>query len=175
MFIISCFFFFPFINIYIITVLTDELNQSECISVERFKNEPSEAQQVEISLSTYIRLLSKEFVRHLLTHISNTYEGRIIKCSDLLCFEFYGRNLSLEICKIQTFANIGLDEQLENMNINDDEEQYFHISSSTTWSIENDSNEDNVNYPLSNVGGLSDIYEKVIETIEKSKNQSKYR
>lgn len=135
---------------------------------------PSEARHIVVSLSTDVSLPNKEFVRHLLTHISNTYEGRIIKRSDLLCIEFYGRNLSLEVCKIQTFPNIGLDEQLQNMNINDDEERYFHISSSTTWSIENDPNEDIVNYPLSNVGGLSDVYENVIDIIQKSKYHSKF-
>jgi hypothetical protein len=39
--------------------------------------------------------------------------------------------------------------------------------------IINDLNKNNITYPVSNVGGLSNIYEKVINVIQKSKYQSK--
>lgn len=164
--------FFSTIDIYII-VFTEKFNRSEHITIERFKIVPNEAQNIEIILSTDVQLPDKEFVRHLLTHVSNKYEGQIINPSDLLSFEFYGRSLSLQVFKIHTFPCVRLDEQLQNININDDE-RYYHISSSTTWSIKNDFNEDNVNYPISSVGGLSDIYEKVINIVQKSKYQSKH-
>lgn len=117
------------------------------------------------------QLPSAEYVRHLLTHISIEYEGRIIKSSDFLCFEFYGRNISIPVSFIHTYPNNGLEEQMKNMNIND--EQFFHISSSTTWNIKEDPKENNDIYPVSNIGGLSEIYEKVINIVQKTKYQSK--
>ncbi|KAE9537179.1 hypothetical protein AGLY_006202 [Aphis glycines] len=151
-------------------VLTDELDQLEHVSVERFKIPPSEAQSIEIRLSNNDQLPDGEFIRHLLTHISNKYEGRIIKPSDFLCFDFYGRSLVLEVSKICTFPNVDLNKQMQTMNINN--EQFYHISSSTTWNIINHLNEDNITYPLSNVGGLSNIYEKIMNVIQKSKYQN---
>jgi len=152
-------------------VLADELDKLEHVIVERFKIPPSEARNIEIRLSNNDHLPDGEFVRHLLTHISNKYEGRIIKLSDFLCFDFYGRSLVLEVSKICTFSNVGLKEQMENMNIND--EQFYHISSSTSWNIKNYFDKDNLTYPVSNVGGLCHIYEKVMNIIQNSKYQSK--
>jgi len=153
-------------------VLLDEFNQIEHISVERFNTLPNEAKNIEICLSSDDQLPDGEFKRHLLTHISNEYEGRIIKLSDFLCFDFYGRSLTLKVSKVHTFPNAELSEQIKNLNIND--EQFFHISSSTTWSIKNDRNENNdVKYPISNVGGLSNVYEKVMNIIQKTNHQSK--
>lgn len=132
---------------------------------------PSEARNIEIRLSSNDKIPDGEFIRHLSTHISNMYEERIIKPTDFLCFDFYGRSLSLEISKIHTYPNVSLDEQMQSMHLN---EQFFHISSSTTWSIKNDFNKHNVLYPVSNVGGLSDVYEKVMNIIQKSKYKSKH-
>lgn len=116
------------------------------------------------------QLPNAEYIRHLLTHISIEYEGRIIKQSDFLCFEFYGRDISIPISLIHTYPNIELEEQMKNMNIN--EEQFFHISSSTTWNIKDDPKENIDIYPVSNIGGLTDIYEKVMNILQKTKYQS---
>jgi len=152
-------------------VLADELDQLEHVSVERFKIPPSEARNIEIRLSNNDQLPDGEFIRHLLTHISNKYEGRIIKPSDFLCFDFYGRSLILEVSKICTFPNVELSEQMQSMNIND--EQFYHISCSTTWNIKDHLDKVNITYPISNVGGLDDIYEKIMNVIQKLKYQSK--
>jgi hypothetical protein len=124
-------FYHLHIFFFVLIVLTDELDQLEYVSVERFKIPPSEAQNIEIRLSDDNQLPDGEFIQHLLTHISNKYEGRIIKPSDFLCFDFYGRNLTLEVSKICTFPNVDLNEQMQTMNINN--EQFYHISGSTTW------------------------------------------
>lgn len=142
------------------------------MSVEHFKIPPSEAQHIELRLSEDHEIPDGEFVRHLLTHISNRYEGRIIKPSDYLCFEFYGRNLSLEVLEIRTFPYTELNEQMKSMNLDDD--QFVHISSSTTWSIKSDFDKNDITYPVSDVGGLSDIYEKVMNIVQKTKYQSKH-
>jgi len=152
-------------------VLANELDQLEHVSVERFKIPPSEAQNIEICLSNNDQLPDGEFTRHLLAHISTTYEGRIIKLSDFLCFDFYGRSLVLKVSKICTFPNAGLNEQMQTMNIND--EQFYHISCSTTWNIKDHVDKVNINYPISDVGGLCDIYHKVMNVIQKSKYQGK--
>jgi len=152
-------------------VLADELDQLEHVSVERFKIPLSEARNIEICLSNNDQLPDGEFIRHLLTHIPTKYEGRIIKPSDFLCFEFYGRNLVLEVSKICTFPTIGLNEQMQTMSINN--EQFYHISCSTTWNIKDHLDKVNTTYPISNVGGLSDIYEKVMNVIQTLKYQSK--
>lgn len=167
---VGCFYHIPTFCV-VVTVLTDELDQLEHISVERFRIPPSEAKMIEIRLSTKDRIPDEEFIRHLSIHISNTYEGRIIKPSDFLCFEFYGRSLTLEVSKIHTFQTVGLDESMQNMNIND--EQFYHISSSTTWNIKNHLDKTTLTYPISNVGGLDHIYEKIMNVIQKSKYQSK--
>lgn len=153
--------------------MSNEFNHVQHVSVERFKTSPNEAQNIEIHLSNSDQLpTDKEFKRHLLIHISNKYEGQIIKLSDSLCFDFYGRNLILKIFKIHTFPSVEINEQMKNLNLNN--EEFFHISSSTTWNIKNDHNEDNIVYPISNVGGLSDVYEKVMNIVQKRKHQSKH-
>ncbi|XP_025424220.1 spermatogenesis-associated protein 5-like isoform X3 [Sipha flava] len=162
----------PLSNVYFSKeVLMDELEQLEHVSVERFTVLPSEAHDIEIRLKDSDQLPDGEFERHLLTHISNKYEGRIIKQTDFLCFEFYGRSLFIEITKINTFPNIELNHKMQSMSINN--EQFFHISSSTTWSIQNNhSNNDKNMYPFSNVGGLSNIYERIMNTIQSTKYQN---
>ena len=60
---------------------------------------------------------------------------------------------------------------MQTMNIND--EQFYHISCSTTWNIINHLDKDNITFPISNVGGLSNIYEKIMNVIQKSKFQRK--
>lgn len=150
----------------------DELGQLEHVSIERFTVPPSEAHDVEIRLADGDQLPDGEFERHLLTHVSNTYEGRFIKRTDFLCFEFYGRSLFIQVSKINTFPNIELHDKMQNMNLND--ELFFHISSSTTWSITNNHSNDNIPYPLSDVGGLTDVYEKIMKTIQNTKYQSKH-
>jgi len=149
--------------------LADELDQLNHVSVERFKIPPSEARNIEIRLSNNDQLPDGEFIRHLLIHLSNKYEGRIIKPSDFLCFDFYGRSLVLEVSRICTFPNAGLNEQMQTMNING--EQFYHISCSTTWNIKDHVDKVNITYPISDVGGLCDIYEKVMNVIQKSKIQ----
>lgn len=150
----------------------DELEQLEHVSVERFTVLPSEAHNIEIRLKDGNQLPDGEFERHLLIHISNKYEGRMIKQTDFLCFEFYGRSLFIEMTKINNFPSIDLNDKMQNMSINN--EQFFHISSSTTWSIQNNHrNNDKNMYPFSNVGGLSDIYERIMNTIQSTKYQSK--
>lgn len=154
------------------TVLTDEFDKLVHVSVERFTIPPSEAQSIEICLRDCDQLPDGEFERHLLIHISNTYEGRIIKQTDFLCFEFFGRSLNIEVSKISTFQNIELHDKMQSMNINED--HFFHISSSTTWIIKNNRINDKIMYPLSNVGGLSDIYEKIMNTVQNTKYRSKH-
>lgn len=156
---------------FVIIVLDEELDQLKHVSVEQFKVPPSEARNIEIRLSNNDQLPDEEFIRHLLTHISNKYEGRIIKPTDFLCFDFYGRSLVLEVSKISSFPNAGLNEQMQNMNIND--EQFYHISCSTTWNLKDHVDKVNINYPISDVGGLCDIYEKVMNIIQKSNCQGK--
>lgn len=151
-------------------VLADEFCHLEHISVERFKNIPAEARNVEVRLIGDIQTANSEFVRHLLTHISNEYEGRIIKPSDFLCFDFYGRTLTLQVFKVHTYPT-EIHEQMQNISIND--EQFFHISSSTSWSIQNTVIQNKIVYPISNVGGLSEVYEKVMNIVQKTKYRSK--
>lgn len=151
--------------------MSNEFNHLQHVSVERLKTSPLEAQNIEIQLSSNDQLpTDKEFERHLLIHISNKYEGQIIKLSDSLCFDFYGRNLILKIFKIRTLPSVEINEQMKNLNLN---EEFFHTSSSTTWNIKNDHNEDNIMYPMSNVGGLSGVYEKIMNIVQKRKHQSK--
>lgn len=149
----------------------NEFNQSEHVSVERFRTVPSEARNVEICLSDNDKISRGEFVRHLLIHISNVYEDRIIKPSDVLCFDFYGRTLSLKISKIHTLPSVDLAESMQNISL---DEQFFRISSSTTWSIKNHMDQDSFVYPVSSVGGLSDIYEKLINIVQKMSYKSKH-
>lgn len=153
-------------------MLKEELDQLEHVSVERFKIPPSEAQHIEIRLPKEHEIPNGEFVQHLLTHISNRYEGQIIKPSDYLCFEFYGRNLSLEVFEIRTFPYTEINEQMQNMNL--DDKQFYHISSSTTWSIKSELDENDIAYPISDVGGLSEVYEKIMNIVQKTKYQSKH-
>jgi len=61
---------------------------------------------------------------------------------------------------------------MQNVNLN---EQFFHISSSTTWSVQNNMTKQNVVYPISNVGGLTDVYEKIMNIIQKTKYKGKHR
>lgn len=159
-------YFFP------LAVLRDELDQLEHVSVEHFKSPPREARHIELRLSREHEIPDGEFVRHLLTHISNRYEGRMIKPSDCLSFEFYARNLSLEVFEIRTFPDAELDEQMQNMKLDGD--QFVHISSSTTWSILSDFDKNDIVYPISDVGGLSEVYEKVMNIVQKTKYQSKH-
>lgn len=151
-------------------MLLNEFDELQHISVERFKNAPSEAQNIELILSNSDLIPGGEYKSHLLTHISTIYEGRIIEPSNFLCFDFYGRSLTLKVSKILTYPNDRLDEQMKKINLND--EQFYHISSSTTWCIINDVKENNVVYPVTNVGGLSDVYEKIMNIIQKTKFQS---
>lgn len=146
----------------------NEFNQLEHISVEHFRIPPYEARHIEVQPSKDYHLPDAEFVRQLLVHVSNEYEGRIIKPCDFLCFDFYGRCLTLEISKVHTFPHINLTEQMQSMNLND--EQFFHISSSTTWSMNNKFNKDEESYPISNIGGFYDIYEKIMNLVQKTKH-----
>lgn len=151
--------------------MADEFCHVEHISVERFINVPAEAQNIELILKDDIQLVTDgEFIRHLLTHISNEYEGRIIKPKDYICFDFYGHSLSLQVFRIDIFPN-GITEQLQNISLTD--EKFFHISSSTSWSIQNTIVHNKIVYPISNVGGLSDVYEKVMNIVQKTQYRSK--
>lgn len=147
----------------------------EHISVERFQIPPREAKSIEIRLDCDNQLpnpLSRDYLHHLLTSISNRYEGRIIKLSDFLCFEFYGRTLNIEVHKVHVYPITGeIYEQMDNLSLNN--EIFFHISSSTSWSILKDSNKNNIVYPIAHVGGLSDVYTKIMNIIQKTDHQSK--
>lgn len=156
--------------------MINELSRLEHVSVERFQIPPCEAKNIEINLDHNNQLpkpLAKDYLKHLLTHISNKYEGRIIKLSDFLCFEFYGRNLIIKILKVHVYSvNQEIHEKMEKLNLNED--NFFHISSSTSWSIVNHRKKMGISvYPVSHVGGLSDVYTKIMNIIEKTNNKSK--
>ncbi|XP_050423039.1 ribosome biogenesis protein SPATA5 [Adelges cooleyi] len=147
-------------------VLISEFEKQEHVSVERFTVPPSEAQHIEIVLTQDDQLPDGEFIKQLLLYASNKYEGRTIKRSDFLCFDFYGRSLSLKISKVQTFPNGGgIEKQMENINLND---SFYHISSSTTWSIKGDNIKSKTIYPISDIGGINNLYEKIMTIIQKT-------
>lgn len=156
-------FYIPFTSS---VVLISEFEKQEHVSVERFTVPPSEAQHIEIVLTQDDQLPDGEFIKQLLLYASNKYEGRIIKRSDFLCFDFYGRSLSLKISKVQTFPNGGgIEKQMENINLND---SFYHISSSTTWSIKGDNIKSKTIYPISDIGGINNLYEKIMTIIQKT-------
>ncbi|XP_050542407.1 ribosome biogenesis protein SPATA5-like [Daktulosphaira vitifoliae] len=149
-------------------VLVNEFDQLEHVSIERFSIPPSEAQHIEVELTKYDLLPPDgEFKKQLLLHISNKYEGRIIKQSDFLCFDFYGRSFSLKVYEIQIFPCHNLEEQIKSLNLNNN---FYHISSSTTWSIKSNVTINKTPFPLENIGGISYLFDKIIKIIETTKH-----
>lgn len=161
------FFFFLYI------VLSNEFEGEERVKVERFKVMPSVAQHIEVGLSGNGPRPDKEFLDHLMTHASNAYEGRIVKPFDCLCFSFYARKLILEVCNIRSYPNSDIEKLMNDISLND--KHFYLISSSTTWSLKAENVNHNVLYPITNIGGLFDIYDKVINIASKTKCQSEYQ
>lgn len=159
--------------VFFYIVITNEFGGVERVTVERFKITPGLAQHIEVCMSDNDPRPDKEFLNHLMIHVANTVKGQIIKPLDSLCFSFYARKITLEICYIQPYPNDDIENLMNDISLKDT--QYFYISSCTTWSLKAENDNHNGFYPTTNMGGLFDVYDKVMNIASKTKYQCEYQ
>lgn len=158
---------------FIYIVITNEFGGVERVMVESFKVAPGTAKHIEVCLSGNGSKPDKEFLDHLMIHVANTIERQFIKPCDILYFSFYAREVTLEICNIHPYSDDDIENLMNNISLNN--EQYFYISPSTTWSLKAENDNHNGFYPITNMGGLFDIYDKVMNIASKTKYQGEYQ